>query len=85
MEGASGRVSDRRLWIGLTAVCLDAKTGQVLWDEPGPKAEQLTEKIGFVQSAYGIATDEGFVTVLSEGKVDASGAYLKTAIGRAHV
>jgi outer membrane protein assembly factor BamB len=78
MEGASGRVSDRRLWIDLTAVCLDAKTGQVLWDEPGPKAEQLTEKIGFVQSAYGIATDEGFLTVLSEGKVDAGGTYLKT-------
>ncbi|MFP6857961.1 MAG: LamG-like jellyroll fold domain-containing protein [Roseibacillus sp.] len=76
-EATTGRVTDRRLWIGLTAVCLDARTGKVLWEKPGPKAEQVTAKIGFVQSAYGIATDEGFVTVLSEGKVNDKGAYQK--------
>jgi hypothetical protein len=31
-----------------------------------------------VQAAYGIATDRGFLAVLSEGHVDANGAYLKT-------
>ncbi len=76
-EGATGRVTDRRLWIDLTAVCLDAKTGQVLWDKPAPKLQHLTATVGFVQSAYGIATDAGFLAVLSEGTVDAQGAYQK--------
>lgn len=76
-EGAPGRVTDRRLWLDLTAVCLDAASGKVLWERPGPKPVHLTEKIGFVQAAYGIATKKGFLAVLSEGTVDEIGAYQK--------
>ncbi|NIP98500.1 MAG: hypothetical protein GWO24_35865 [Akkermansiaceae bacterium] len=76
-DDATGRVSDRRLWLGLTAVCLDATSGEVLWEKPGPQPVHLTEKVGFVQAAYGIATDHGFIAVLSEGTVNEQGAYLK--------
>jgi len=73
----SSRVSDRRLWLGLTAVCLDATTGKVIWEKPGPKPVFLTEKVGFVQAAYGIATSQGYLAVLSEGTVNNSGTYQK--------
>ena len=74
---SSSRISDRRLWLDLTTVCLDAKTGQVIWEKPGPKPIHLTEKVGFVQAAYGIATSHGYLAVLSEGTVNESGAYQK--------
>ena len=76
-EHATGQIADRRLWLDLTAVCLDARTGDVLWEKPGPKPKILTEKIGFIQSAYGMMTAEGYLTVLSEGAVDEKGQYLK--------
>ena len=76
-EMTSSRVSDRKLWLGLTAVCLDASTGKIIWEKPGPRPVFLTEKVGFVQAAYGIATPQGYLAVLSEGTVSKSGAYQK--------
>lgn len=76
-DRTSSRVSDRRLWLDLTTVCLDASTGDLLWEKPGLKTTYLTEKIGFVQAAYGIATDTGFLAMLSEGTVNPEGAYQK--------
>ena len=76
-EASKSRVSDRKLWLDLTAVCLDSSTGEVIWEKPGPKPVFLTEKVGFVQAAYGIATSQGYLAVLSEGTVNTSGAYQK--------
>lgn len=74
---SNSRVSDRKLWLDLTTVCLDARTGKVLWEKPGPEPVHLTEKVGFIQAAYGIATAHGYLAVLSEGTVNESGAYQK--------
>jgi len=74
---SNSRVSDRKLWLDLTAVCLDARTGKVIWEKPGPEPVHLTEKVGFIQAAYGIATSQGYLAVLSEGTVNKSGAYQK--------
>ena len=80
--GGNARVTDRKLWLDLTAVCLDAGTGELLWEKPGPRPVHLNEKIGFVQAAYGIATDHGYLAVLSEGTVNKAGTYQKTGMFR---
>lgn len=80
--GGTARVTDRKLWLNLTAVCLDAGTGEIIWEKPGPSPVHLNEKIGFVQAAYGIATDHGYLAVLSEGTVNKAGAYQKTGMFR---
>ena len=76
-EANASRISDRRLWLDLTTVCLDATTGELLWERPGPRPVFLNEKVGFVQAAYGIATAKGYLAVLSEGTVNENGAYQK--------
>ena len=81
-SGSNARVTDRKLWTDLTAVCLDAGTGELIWEKPGPRPVHLNEKIGFVQAAYGIATDHGYLAVLSEGTVNEAGAYQKTGMFR---
>ncbi len=65
----TGRTPDRRLWLDLKTVCLDAATGKVLWQKPTPPLAHLTADQGFVQVAYGLGTKNGYLTVLSEGRV----------------
>lgn len=78
----NGRVSDRKLWLDLTTVCLDAATGNILWEKPTPRPKFLTEKIGFIQAAYGIATEHGYLAFLSEGTVNPEGVYEKKGMFR---
>ncbi|MGB1260548.1 MAG: LamG-like jellyroll fold domain-containing protein [Akkermansiaceae bacterium] len=65
-KAPTGRISDNALWMDLWAVCLDAKTGKKRWDEKIPAFEHMNAKRGFIQSAYGMVSEQGYLTVFSE-------------------
>lgn len=62
----TGRIVDKSLWLDLWVVCLDVKTGKKKWDEKLPPFKYMDGKNGFIQSAYGLVADEGYITVFSE-------------------
>lgn len=66
-KSTSGRESTRNHWKDIFAVCLDAKTGKIIWEKPFPKTLLRTDEKGFIQVSYGAMTSEGFLATLSEG------------------
>jgi len=77
----TGRIVDKALWLNLHVVCLDAKTGKKKWDEKLPPFKHMDGKNGFIQSAYGLVSDHGYLTVfsesvLTEGKFKGGGQFV---------
>jgi len=70
---ADGRVADNALWTEkLYLVCLNIKTGKVVWNKPFPRLKYTSNKKGFVQVGYGLHTHNSYYVILSQG---GAGAY----------
>ena len=68
-KNTDAKINENALWTKqLYAVCLNMKTGRVIWNKPFPKLKYVDEKKGFVQVAYGLYTHDAFTIVLSQGK-----------------
>jgi outer membrane protein assembly factor BamB len=68
-DAPNGRISDRSLWLDLHAVCLDAKTGKKRWEKQLPPFKYVDAEKGFIQSAYGLNSDDGYMLVFSESEL----------------
>ncbi|MDG2122528.1 MAG: PQQ-binding-like beta-propeller repeat protein, partial [Verrucomicrobiales bacterium] len=76
-----GRVTGKVLWDHAHVVCLDNRTGSLVWEQPlnavdDPTAlAHIQHEKSFVQVAYGAHTNSGFLLLLSVGGATKEGFY----------
>lgn len=80
---SEGRISGNALWLHAHIVCLDTRTGDVIWDQEVPTPDTLKHGSGhlvdfgldkgYVQAAYGAYTEKGFLLVQSVGRTNETG------------